>query len=152
MWLTLHKIQETKPIPPITPTTPVRRAQLFHHTAKSSIQPFVDKPWIRMNMRNANGRTGIGKRVMIVETVGKRPENTFKRLRMHVVRSNLLKTGKSGDGGEDGRGWIEVGVGISCNSFSGVEDTSIRVYDQSWYISRISIATPAGTVTCQTGT
>ena len=39
-----------------------------------------------------------------------------------------------------------------CNSLSGVEGANIRVYDQSWYISRISIATPAGTVTCQTGT
>ena len=68
--LTLQKRQESRPIPPTAPSTPVRATHAAHQRAKSSTHPSVERPCTRMNMRKAKGRSAVGRRSATWVTVG----------------------------------------------------------------------------------
>jgi hypothetical protein len=85
-------LQPSTPIVPINqtlPATPPALAHAAHQPAQTLIQPVYCRASTRMNMENANGTSGRGRRVKTSEGVGK-------------VREMSRSGAKSGDGGGEG--------------------------------------------------
>lgn len=108
------------PIPPIAPNVPVLSTQVLHQPANTSTQPWLDSPWTRMNIKNANGTSGTGRRRAIVRTVGKVRCSFVKRRRMVDIKSVCVRflplTGKVDVEAAGSEGGVEGSDCIGCIS------------------------------------
>lgn len=127
---TLHRMHERKPMPPTAPRVPVFLTQAAHPWANVSCHPLLDNPCTRMNMRKVKGSNAIGRRLIIVATVGKVHENNETQYETNDWRV----IGPEEEAGVlvEQQGcwvWASVTVALSGNSSSGLQKAPRHLVD-----------------------
>ena len=101
-------------MPPMAPTTPVVWTHAAHHLANSATQPCMESALTRMKVRNAKGRSGIGRREAIADTVGYVLRSCVRCSSAYSARVTGARVSESAVGGVGSRAGRRSLV--SCNS------------------------------------